>query len=685
LGTANDGTKICDDLGEWGVDILSGVVARLDPRGITWRGRRVMTRLVALGRYQKRTLLVVNDVLILSGVLWVAISARYGRPFVPPSTAFAALLALAPVIAVLTFFQMGLYKLVTRFVGGRSINRIALAVGLSVTVWALILFLSGISGVPRLSLVAYWAGGTMGVWGSRQIAGWLLKTAGIPIAADVFEARRRVLIYGAGTSGVQLAVGLVQSDRYEMVGFIDHNPGVWGQYIAGHKVRRPEKLEDLINHLKVDDVFLASPEMERGERVHLLRRLEKADVNVRIVPEMADIASGRVLVTDLRPVDAIDLLGRSAVAPNLELLKAPITGRSVMVTGAGGSIGSELVRQIVTLEPRRLVLFDASETALYEIQSEVLRAVGPGVPPFHIQSVLGSVCDASMVEAVLKDNAVETIFHAAAFKHVPIVEENLVAGFENNTFGTVTLARAAAAFGVNRFVLISTDKAVRPSSMMGASKRLAEMALQALAGDGKSQTIFTMVRFGNVLDSSGSVIRLFRRQIETGGPMTVTHKDMIRYFMSIPEAASLVIQAGAMANGGELYVLDMGDPIKIDDIARSMIRLSGRTVRDENNPTGDVEITYIGLRPGEKLREELLIANAIEGTQHPRILKCQEPSLPTAKYDAVLARLRSAMAERSESEIRSILAETIEQFAGNEVLPRDTAVRVGAVTSRLVH
>jgi FlaA1/EpsC-like NDP-sugar epimerase len=646
-----------------------------------------MTRLVALGRYEKRTLLVVNDLLILSIILWIAISARYGRPFVPPSAIFVGILMLAPIIAVLTFFQMGLYKLVTRFVGGRSINRIALAVGLSVTVWGLILFLSDVRGVPRLSLVAYWAGGTIGVWGSRQIAGWLLKTAGIPMASSLLETRRRVLIYGAGTSGVQLAVALVQSERYEMVGFIDPNPGVWGQYVASYKVRRPEKLEDLIAQLDVNDVFLAIPEMERGERVQLLRRLEKADVNVRIVPEMTDIASGRVSVTDLRPVDAIDLLGRSAVAPNMGLLQAPITGRTVLVTGAGGSIGSELVRQIIRLSPRSLVLFEASETALYEIQAEVARTLGTAAASIQIASVLGSVSDAALVDAVLKDHAVETIFHAAAFKHVPIVEENIIAGFENNTFGTVTLANAAVRRGVERFVLISTDKAVRPSSIMGASKRLAEMSLQALAADGAGRTIFTMVRFGNVLDSSGSVIRLFRRQIETGGPMTVTHKDMVRYFMSIPEAASLVIQAGAMAKGGELYVLDMGDPIKIDDIARSMIRLSGRTVRDENNPTGDVEIAYVGLRPGEKLREELLITNTIEGTRHPRILKCQEPYLSLADFEGVLARLRAAMAQRSETEIRSILDATIEQFAGNnsDAKPQDPAVRVVPVVSRLVH
>jgi FlaA1/EpsC-like NDP-sugar epimerase len=621
-----------------------------------------MTRLVALGRYEKRALLITNDLVILGAALWFAIAVRYGKSFSPPSVGYAGLMSLAPVIGVLTFFQLGLYKLVTRFVGGRSINRIGFAVGLSTTIWALTVFLSGVPGIPRLSLLVYWIAGTLGVWGSRQVAGWLLKTAGIAIAPSIAEQRRRVLVYGAGATGVQLAVGLVQSERYEMVGFIDPSPDVWGQYVASYKVRRPELLEETIRDYSVADVFIALPEADRSERLKILRRLEKLDVKVRLLPELSDIASGRVTVSDLRPVDAMDLLGRPAVDPNPTLLGATITGRSVMVTGAGGTIGSELVRKIVTLAPKCLVLFDASENALYEIEAEVLRSFRPQVPPFQVVAVLGSVLNFDLAVQIFEANAVETVFHAAAFKHVPMVEKNAVIGFENNTFGTVNLAKAAAACGVERFVLISTDKAVRPSSMMGASKRLAELALQAYAAAKVSPTIFTMVRFGNVLDSSGSVVRLFRRQIEAGGPVTVTHPDMIRYFMSIPEAASLVIQAGAMAKGGELFVLDMGEPIRIDDMARSMIRLSGRTVRDSNNPEGDVEISYIGLRPGEKLREELLIANTSAGTEHPRIMTCQEPFQPLAEYERTLEALRNALNTGDEVALRRLLQRVVDGF-----------------------
>ena len=667
--------------------ILKSVGQIFDLRRVTWRGRRVMTRLVALGRYEKRTLLIVNDLLILGAALWFAIAVRYGQSFTPPSVTYAGVMALAPLIGVLTFFQLGLYKLVTRFVGGRSINRIGLAVGLSTTIWALAVFLSGVPGIPRLSLLVYWLSGTLGVWGSRQVAGWLLKTAGIEIAPNIIEQRRRVLVYGAGSTGVQLAVGLVQSELYEMVGFIDPSPTMWGQYVASYKVRRPELLEETVRDYGVADVFVAMPDADRGERAKILRRLEKLDVKVRLLPELADIASGRVTISDLRPVDAMDLLGRAAVNPNEALLGATITGRSVMVTGAGGTIGSELVRKIITLAPKCLVLFDASENALYEIEQEVLRAFRPNAPAFRVVATLGSVLNYDLAHQVIETNAVETLFHAAAFKHVPMVEKNVHAGFENNTFGTVMLAKAAADCGVERFVLISTDKAVRPSSMMGASKRLAEMALQAYAATKSSQTIFTMVRFGNVLDSSGSVIRLFRRQIEAGGPVTVTHPDMTRYFMSIPEAASLVIQAGAMAKGGELFVLDMGEPIRIDDMARSMIHLSGRSVRDSNHPEGDVEITYIGLRPGEKLREELLIANTSAGTEHPRIMTCQEPFLPLAEYERTLQTLRTAMTNGDEDALRRLLQRTVHGFeliatAQPTVPVSDTSAVVGA---RVVH
>jgi FlaA1/EpsC-like NDP-sugar epimerase len=390
---------------------------------------------------------------------------------------------------------------------------------------------------------------------------------------------------------------------------------------------------------------------------------------------MEDVASGRVTVSDLRHVEAEDLLGRDAVPPNAALLERNIAGKSVMVTGAGGSIGSELVRQIVPRRPARLVLLERSESHLYEIDLEVetlLQAPHQTEQP-KVVPVLGSIQDGALMRRIIEENAVETIYHAAAFKHVPLVERNPVTGLRNNTFGTATLADAAAAAGVERFVLISTDKAVRPSSVMGASKRLAEMVLQARAADGHGKTVFTMVRFGNVLDSSGSVVRRFRRQIKDGGPVTVTHPDMIRYFMSIPEAAALVIQAGAMATGGDVFVLDMGEQVKIDDLARSMIRLTGLEVRDAEHPDGDIAIEYTGLRDGEKMFEELLIGGNVSPTEHPRIMRIDEPFLVTSDLDPVLDALRVAMADGSIAAIKATLARTVESYR-----PRRLEARVGA-------
>jgi FlaA1/EpsC-like NDP-sugar epimerase len=405
---------------------------------------------------------------------------------------------------------------------------------------------------------------------------------------------------------------------------------------------------------------------QRRERRAALQQLEQLKMRVRTLPAMEDLATGRVAVSDLRPVEADDLLGRDPVRPDALVLARNIAAKSVMVTGAGGSIGSELVRQIIGLRPKRLVLFDNSESQLYQIDltaetlCQAARARGEAEP--QIVAVLGSVLDAPTVRRVIEANEVETIYHAAAFKHVPLVEHNPVAGLRNNTFGTATLAEAAAACGVERFVLVSTDKAVRPTSIMGASKRLAEMILQARAAEGRGRTVFTMVRFGNVLDSSGSVVQRFRRQVEAGGPVTVTHPGMIRYFMSIPEAAGLVIQAGAMASGGDVFVLDMGEPVKIDDLARAMIRLMGREVRDADNPDGDIAIEYVGPRDGEKLSEELLIGENVIPTEHARILRSQEPFLAKAKLEPLLAELAAALEEDSVPAIKATLARAVENY-----------------------
>lgn len=559
----------------------------------------VAPKLLRLGRYSKRAILVTLDLAVLSFAMWLAFALRLGELYVPSSWELFFVLCTAPLIGVATFFQLGLYRLVTRYIGGRVVMLIPVAVGLSTLFWALIVFLTGVGIVPRSVVILYPILATASIWGLRRMAGWLLGHAGVEVPERLVGSARNVVIYGAGKTGVQLVEALRNSGSYTLIGFVDPSPTVWGQYVAGLKVFRPERLPGMVQRHDVREVLLALPSAHRRERQAALRQLESLKVSVRTLPAIEDLASGRVTVSDLRPVEAGDLLGRDPVPPNSELLARNIKDKSVLVTGAGGSIGSELVRQILRQGPRRLVLLDVAEPPLYYIEQEVEELLdrqrkeldGPaGVP--EIVAVLGSVRDECLVRNTLRSNAIDTIYHAAAYKHVPIVEHNPVAGLQNNTLGTAVLAEAAEQAGVERFVLISTDKAVRPTSIMGASKRLAEMVLQARAAEG-GRTVFTMVRFGNVLDSSGSVVRKFRQQIQAGGPVTVTHPEIIRYFMSIPEAAALVIQAGAMATGGDVFLLDMGEPVKIDDLARSMVRLMGQEVRDAQHPDGNLSLIHI--------------------------------------------------------------------------------------------
>jgi FlaA1/EpsC-like NDP-sugar epimerase len=630
--------------------------------------RRLVPRLIDLGRYQKRAILATADSISLSLALWLAMSLRLGEFYVAPTWPLALIFAAAPVIGVATFFQLGLYRLVTRFIGGEGGALILVAVGLSALLWSLAVLLSGVAGVPRSVVVTYPILGAAFVWATRQAAGWLLERAGIERPPAAREGAKRVLIYGAGTTGVQLLHALRHASDYLPVGFVDASPAIWGQYVGGLKVTRPDRLAGAIERHDVKEVLLALPRSRRRERQAALRQLEALGVEVRTLPALEDLAAGRVTVSDLRPVEADDLLGRDPVPPDPGLMARNITGKSVLVTGAGGSIGSELVRQILRHNPRRVVLLDSGEAQLYQIELEAVELVrsgrlalaGPVAVP-ELVAVLGSVLNRALVLRTLERYRVQTVFHAAAYKHVPIVEHNVAVGLENNTFGTAVVAEAAQASGVERFVLVSTDKAVRPTSVMGASKRLAEMILQARAADGGG-TVFAIVRFGNVLDSSGSVVRRFRRQISAGGPVTVTHPDAIRYFMSIPEAAGLVIQAGAMAVGGDVFVLDMGEPVRIDALARSMVRLSGLEVRDAQSPDGDVAIEYVGLRDGEKLYEELLLGTNPEATEHPCISRCHEPWLPAQALAGLLDELRAALARDDMEAIEVVLTQAVEGY-----------------------
>ena len=618
-----------------------------------------------LPRAAKRIALIGSDLVLLSAALWGSISLRYGEIFIPQDWGTVILMSAAPLITVITFWWSGLYRLVTRYISYRGTVQIFGGVALSVLVWALIVFMSGQQGVPRSSILLYgfMAAGLIAL--SRQIAGLVLKSAGItiPVFAAEYE-KKNVIIYGAGQMGVQLLHSMHSARDRKCVGFIDTSSSLWGQYVGGVKVYRPEKLEYRIRRDGVREVLLALPGSQRRERRQILQELERFPVEVKVLPAYEDFASGRVGVNDLRPVDVGELLGREPVQPSLELLERNTKDKSILVTGAGGSIGSELVRQILKQAPKRIVLLDLSEVALYEIEMEVrewVATLAPDTPTIEVIGVLGSVLDAALVNETIRTYAIETIYHAAAYKHVPIVEHNPIAGLSNNVFGTVVIAECARQLNVERVVLISTDKAVRPTNVMGASKRLSELVLQAHAADG-SKTVFTMVRFGNVLDSSGSVVRRFRKQIQNGGPVTVTHKDIERFFMSIPEAAELVIQAGAMAKGGEVFVLHMGEPVKIEALARLMIHLSGLEVRDEENAKGDIAIEYTGLRPGEKLYEELLIGANTTGTEHPRIWQSGEPFLSAADLAHELEVLKVAMAARDTQTIQALLLRTVEGY-----------------------
>jgi FlaA1/EpsC-like NDP-sugar epimerase len=642
--------------------------------------------LTGLPRPHKRLLLAGSDLVLLTLALWCSLSFRMNLIFQPPSWQFALLLAMAPVTTVATFSWFGLYRLVTRYVGPKGTQKMALCVGLSVLLWGLLVLMSGIQGVPRSVVLAYGFIGFGLVYMSRQLAAWLLKTSGVPVPRIDGE-QRAVIVYGAGPTGVQILEALRRSGDARVAGFIDEHANMQGQYVSGVKVYRPEKVAKLIERENVKEVILAIPEAQRRDRRAILKELERFPVRVKTLPAIEDFAAGRVGITDLRPIEIADLLGRDPVPPNSDLLARGIRGKAVMVTGAGGSIGSELVRQILRHGPASLVLLEMSEVALYEIDMEVREHIAGWPLQPAVTGVLGSVLDEALVRETIRRNRVETIYHAAAYKHVPIVEQNPVAGLLNNAFGTAVVAEAARTEGVERVVLISTDKAVRPTNIMGASKRLSELILQAHAEDRANETVFTMVRFGNVLDSSGSVVRLFRKQIEAGGPVTVTHPEVIRYFMSIPEAADLVLHAGAMATGGDVFVLDMGEPVRIDELARSMIRLMGLEVRDETNPEGDVAIEYVGLRPGEKLYEELLIGDGTTPTDHPRIMRMLEPSRPADELKRELEVLRKAMAEGQLDAIQAVLLRTVEdyQVEAAEAEPATSARKPIGTASRMIH
>lgn len=629
----------------------------------------IAKKLRSLSRSQKRSILVLFDVAAMLFGLWAAMSVRLGVMYVPDNSFVIVAALLSTAGSVLVLLLLGVYSIVLRFLELATIRKMLYAAAASAALWvATVYFLQPstvhdgrIIDVPRSIGLIYCGFLFALLLLGRYVMAALLSTFDQNGNSTSSRDRRPVAIYGVNPAGISLAQSVQRDSKYWLRAFIDDDPALTGRSAARTPIYSPADLPRLLDQQGIREVFLAVPSVSRAERLAIITRLSNFDVEIKTVPAPEEIVSGRFAVTDIRAVDVKDLLARDPVEPLTSLIQQSIEGRSILVTGAGGSIGSELCRQIARGKPKKMVLLDHSEYALYTIEQEIrlkLACLDCHEQP-ELIAIVGSVTNERLIRELIYDHDVDCVYHAAAYKHVPLLERNEIAGIENNVFGTLAVARASLESNISRFTLISTDKAVRPRSVMGASKRVAELVVQACA-ERTTRTSFGIVRFGNVLDSSGSVVQLFRSQIAQGGPVTVTHPEITRFFMSIPEATQLVLQASAMANSGEVFVLDMGDPVRIDELARSMIRLSGMTVRDADNPDGDVEIAYVGLRPGEKLYEELFVGGKVISTVHPRIRKALERSVPFNELEPWLERLRATTDKRDAAAARSILLEVVE-------------------------
>ena len=623
-----------------------------------------IAQLLRLPRWVKRLIVLAIDIALCVLTVWLALSLRLEQwVILRPLHGWA--MAAAVLTAIPLFTRFGLYRAIFRFAGVNMILSLINAMALYSIVYVTVFAVIGEPGVPRafgviqpMLLLAF-------VGASRVLARYWL--GGLYRSALQLQELPGVLIYGAGSSGRQLAAALARSQEHRLLGFLDDDNRLWGNTLDGRNVYQPDELGSLIPRLKVTDVLLAMPSVSREKRLHVLDTLRQQPVHVHTLPGVADMASGRVDLSDVQDLGMEDLLGREPVKPDAALISRNTFSKVVLVTGAGGSIGSELCRQIVKYEPKILLLVESSEFSLYKIHRELIakqsHRTGDGDAHIEIKPLLGSVDDAQRMQEIMSTWLPDTVYHAAAYKHVPLVEHNPAAGVRNNVWGTWVCAQAAARSGVKSFTLISTDKAVRPTNVMGASKRLAEMVLQAMTALGDSpKTCFSMVRFGNVLDSSGSVVPLFREQIKNGGPITLTHPDINRYFMTIPEAAQLVIQASAMAVGGDVFVLDMGQPVRIYDLAKRMVKLSGLQLRDEKHPNGDIEIQISGLRPGEKLYEELLIGNNPQPTEHERIMKEHEDCPTWSELQSKLETLKLALDINDVPAIKVALQQLVHSY-----------------------
>lgn len=629
-------------------------------RKLADHARQISAALLTAPRHRKRLLVASIDALVVVLAVWLSFSVRLGywQLLTPPVLTF---IIFEMVCAITVFVVAGVYANVFRFPGPRGLGQLAVACACIMAITIVVFGFISVKDVPRTLSVLFPVLFFLLVALSRILARYVL----VDLLGES-ATRQRVMIYGAGAAGRQLASSLAHESRYRLVGYIDDALDLSGQRLDGVPIVSAELLEDVIDQLSPSIVFLAMPGLSRAARRGIFERLDATGTHVQTLPAISEIVDGRVSISDMREIVLSDLLAREAVQPDPALLAKAIAGRTVMVTGAGGSIGSELCRQIIRQRPRRLILFEMTEAALFVIDNEVRLMCSDLGLSIEIAPELGSLADAATIYRTMEFWRPDTVFHAAAYKHVPLVEGNVISGVRNNVFGTLDCAIAAQSLGVDRFILVSTDKAVRPTNVMGASKRVCELILQALALRRGTGTCYSMVRFGNVLGSSGSVVPYFERQIANGGPVTLTDREVTRFFMTIPEAAELVIQAGAMAKGGEVYLLDMGEPVKIYDLAKTMIRLAGRSLRTPGNPDGDIEIVEVGLRPGEKLHEELLIGEASQPTAHERIRSAQEEHIEWGQLEPALEELKFLVDEGRSDAVRKLLAKLV---PGYEVPP----------------
>lgn len=630
--------------------------------------RDLLRQLPALSRLKKRSILVGYDLVAMMVALWAAFSVRLGILYIPESRTVLVSAAVSFLVGLAALYRLRIYHIVLRYFDLRTVTRLLAAAAIAAVAWVSFVYLTGaritVSNVtfivPRSVAFIYWGFLFLLLFMGRYIMALLLANANRDDERAGSEACN-VIIYGANSTGISLADSVRLSSRYRLVGFVDSDPALEGQLVAGAPIYSPDVLARLARDSEIDEVLLAMPKATRSERLAAISQVRELNLEVKTVPAPEEIITGRFTISDIRPIDVGDLLRRDPVEPLGELIRDAVEDHCILVTGAGGSIGSEICRQVIHAGPTKLVLLDHSEFALYTIHDQLMESAQE-IPPRErpeLVPVVGSMLNGKLLRQLIADHGVDTLYHAAAYKHVPLLEDNELVGVENNVFGTLAVVQAAFDARLTRFTMISTDKAVRPKSIMGASKRVAELVVQDFARRPGCRTQFGIVRFGNVLDSSGSVVQRFRRQIRAGGPITVTHPDITRFFMSIPEATQLVLQAGAMATQGEVFVLDMGEPVKITELARHMVNLSGMSVRDDDNPAGDIGIEFVGLRPGEKLYEELFFGDDTVETMHPRIRTARELLLSEDELAQLLGNLTAAIEGADRAEVRRCLGDFI--------------------------